>query len=122
MRALNLRNDVELSNNVVVAERILERMKGLVGKQSFEKGEALWIRPCKGIHTIGMCFPIDILFLDSDNRVVDCKERMPPNRLSKVVFKAKTVLELPAGTVSVTETRIGDKISFFSKSPPQEGH
>jgi uncharacterized membrane protein (UPF0127 family) len=113
VRALNSRNDKELSNNVVVAERISERMKGLIGKKSFEKGEALWIRPCKSIHTIGLRFPIDILFLDSDNRVVESNEKLPPNRLSKIVFKAKTILELPEGTLSATETKKGDTINFF---------
>lgn len=113
MKALNSRNGRELSTKVFVAERVLERMKGLVGREGLEKGEAFWIRPCKGIHTIGMRFPIDILFLDSDNRVVERREKMPPNRLSKIVFKAKTVLELPAGVLSVTETRVGDRISFL---------
>jgi uncharacterized membrane protein (UPF0127 family) len=112
MRALNTRNDKELASNVVVAERILDRMKGLIGKDGLYEGEALWIRPCKSIHTIGMRFPIDVVFLDFDNRVVESREKMPPFRLTRTYLKASTVLELPAGTLSLTETRKGDTISF----------
>jgi uncharacterized membrane protein (UPF0127 family) len=112
MRALNTRNDKELASNVVVAERILDRMKGLIGKEGLYEGEALLIRPCKSIHTIGMRFPIDVLFLDFDNRVVESREEMPPFRLTRTYLKASTVLELPAGTLSLTETRKGDTISF----------
>ncbi|MEE9614805.1 MAG: DUF192 domain-containing protein [Thermodesulfobacteriota bacterium] len=112
MKAFNLKNDRELSHNVVVADSVLARMKGLLGRKRLEDGEALWIKPCRGIHTIGMSFPIDVLFLDADNVVVEARENIPPNRLSKIVFKAKTVLELPAGTLSATETRAGDTLRF----------
>lgn len=112
MRALNTRNGKEIANNVVLAESIFDRMKGLLGRQGLEEGEALWIRPCKSIHTIGMKFPIDVVFLDFDNRVIEIREKMPPNRLTKTFLKANTVLELPAGTLSLTETGSGDTVSF----------
>ena len=113
MRACNLRTNKELSDNVVVAERLLDRMKGLIGRDYLEKGESLRIRPCNSVHTVGMKFPIDVLFLDFENRVIGVSKRMPPNRLSKIFFKAKSVLELPAGALSTTVTKIGDRIDFI---------
>jgi len=112
MRAFNTRNGKVLSDNVEVADSVFGRMKGLIGKEGLDEGSSLWIKPCRGVHTIGMKFPIDVLFLDSGNRVVWMKQDMPPNRLSRIVFKARSVLELPAGTVSAAETRVGDKICF----------
>jgi uncharacterized membrane protein (UPF0127 family) len=67
MRAINLTKNMELSNHVTVAYSLLARMKGLLGRQGLEPGESLWIRPCNSIHTIGMKFPIDAVFLDSRN-------------------------------------------------------
>lgn len=112
MKAYNERNGRELSDNVIEAERIFDRMVGLIGKESFDKGEALWIRPCKGIHTFGVRFPIDALFLDADNTVAASRHYIHPNRISAIIKRAKTVLELPAGTLADTETREGDTILF----------
>ncbi len=113
MKALNARNGKVLSDNVSSAEGVFERMKGLLGRTGLDKGESLWIKPCRGIHTIGMRFAIDVLFLDSDNMVVAGMQDMVPNRLSRVVAVDSTVLELPAGILAATDTREGDKISFI---------
>lgn len=112
MRARNSRNGKVLSENVAVADSLLARMRGLIGRPEPGAGESLWIKPCRGIHTIGMKFPIDVLFLDAKNTVVRIRENIPPNRCSAMAFRARTVLELPAGIVSVTNTRVGDTICF----------
>jgi uncharacterized membrane protein (UPF0127 family) len=113
MRAINVSNGNELSGNVVAAECLWNRMKGLIGRDYLEKGESLWIRPCNSVHTVGMKFPIDILFLDLENRVIGVSERMPPNRLSRIFFKARSVLELPAGALSASVTEVGHRIDFL---------
>ena len=112
MNARNSRNGYFLSVNVTVADSPFKRMKGLLGRRDFGKGESLWIKPCRGIHTVGMRFSIDVVFLDSDNVIVDIKENIPPNRFSKIVFRARTVLELPAGTVGDSDTAVGDRVFF----------
>ncbi|MBI5598335.1 MAG: DUF192 domain-containing protein [Deltaproteobacteria bacterium] len=91
-------------------------MRGLIGKKGLKKGEALLIRPCRGVHTLGMRFPIDVLFLDSGGRVVGIRENMPPMRLSWFFLKAEAALELPAGTVSSTGTMVGDVIAIGAPS------
>lgn len=112
MRAFNLRTKKELSENVIVAKRLLERMKGLIGKKGLENGESLWIKPCKSVHTFGMRFPIDVIFLDEEKKVVALKKAILKNRMTPLYFKAVSVLELPAGTIDATDTRIGDKIEI----------
>lgn len=112
MKALNLRNGNRLSDNVQVACRVLERMKGLLGKRELPIGEALWIKPCMSIHTFFMKFPIDVVFLDKRNSVIATVKNLQPNRMTRLYPKAASVLELPAGTIDATSTEVGDKIEL----------
>jgi uncharacterized membrane protein (UPF0127 family) len=90
----------------------MERMKGLLGRKQFSSGKSLWIKPCKSIHTIGMRFPIDVLFLDKKNIIVKIKKNFLPNRISGLFLNAVSVLELPSGILTATDTRAGDRIKF----------
>ena len=113
MRAINLTIKKEIANNVIVAKGILERMKGLIGHSAIKSGDALLIKPCKGIHTFGMKFPIDVIFLDKGNNVIAVKKYLPPNRITPIYLRAKYVLELPEGTVEETSTSIDDTIEII---------
>lgn len=112
MKACNLRNGKELSNNVIVADSLLKRMKGLLGRSEMLAGEALWIKPCMSIHTFFMKFPIDVVFLNKRNRVVAVIKNLQPNRMTRLYFKAVSVLELPAGIIEATGTEVGDEIEI----------
>ena len=113
MRAYNLRNGKELSNNVVIADSLLKRMKGLIGKKEMQAGEVLWIKPCMSIHTFGMRFPIDLAFLNTKNKVTAIVNNLKPQRITRLYFKATSVLELPAGTLNTSDTRVGDEIEII---------
>lgn len=102
----------------VVAERVARadtfatRLVGLLGRSGLGQDEGLWISPCRGIHTMGMRFPIDALFLDDRQTVVGLREEMPPWRSSGFVKGALSVLELPAGAIRRTGVAMGDRIDF----------
>lgn len=110
MHACNERNNKELSSHVVVASGLITRMKGLLGRDRLDQGESLWIRPCNSVHTIGMNFPIDVVFLDKRNVVIAVKENLSPNRLTGLYTRAASVLELSPGTLAATDTRTGDRL------------
>jgi uncharacterized protein len=112
MRAINSTKHSELAGKLRVADTLFARMKGLLGKSVLAEGEGLWIRPCKGIHTFGMKFPIDAVFLNGANHVVAVKKELFPNRMTQVFFAAVSVLELPPGTIDATATIVGDEITF----------
>ena len=112
MRARNLRSGKELSNNVTVADSLLKRMKGLLGKRELPAGEALWIKPCMAIHTFWMSFPIDVVFLDKRYQVIVAIRNLQPSRMTRLYPKAASVLELPAGTIDAASTEVGDKIEL----------
>lgn len=112
MRAVVANPERELAETVHVAHSLFARMKGLLGRQSLHAGEALWIKPCKGIHTFGMKFAIDAVFLDSANRVVAMISDLPPNRMSRIHARAASVIELRAGTLARTTLAIGETIAI----------
>lgn len=112
MKAYNVRNKRELSHDVQIAQNIFHRLKGLIGRDTLEFGEALWIKPCNSIHTFLMRFPIDVIFLNKNNKVIAMKENVHPNRLTRLYLRAVSVLELPAGAIEATATIVGDEIEF----------
>jgi len=87
-------------------------MKGLLGRKALAAGKGLWIRPAHGIHTIGMSFPIDVAYLDRENRILRLYHRLAPLRIAAFSLRARTVLELPAGTLSRTGTAVGDELEI----------
>ena len=113
MTAFNIRNGKELSNNVALADSLLKRMKGLLGRDKLLNGEALWIKPCMSIHTFFMKFPIDIVFLNRRNQIIAAIRNLRPNRITRMYPKTTGVLELPAGVLEATDTEIGDEIQII---------
>jgi hypothetical protein len=84
----------------------------LLGDKTLEYGDGMWIKPCNSIHSIGMRFNFDAIFLDKNLRVVHLVHEMKPWRVSKMVFPAHSVLELPAGMIFQTATELGDQFEM----------
>ncbi|MBP2667946.1 MAG: hypothetical protein H6Q80_148 [Deltaproteobacteria bacterium] len=114
LRARNLTRDAAIGDTIRKAETFLARSRGLLGTEGLSPGEGLWISPCGSIHSFGMRFVFDALFLDRDLMVVGRYERFRANRISRVFWSARGVLELPAGTIERTGTEVGDEIQFES--------
>lgn len=112
MKIINTTKQACLAENAVFARTVSSRLIGLLNRASIKPGEALVIIPSNSIHTFFMRFNIDVVFIDKDNAVLKTIPQMRPFRLSPVVFKASSVIELPAGTIQTTQTQAGDKIEF----------
>ena len=112
----NKTRETFVATEAVVADGYLRRLVGLLGKTKrwARLGAGLWIVPSRGVHTIGMLFPIDLLFLSKDKEVVHLQEYVRPFRVSKVTLKATSVLELPPHTIYRTGTRVGDRLEISS--------
>ena len=115
LKAFNTRNGKVLADSVTVADNLFARMKGLLGKKEMMQGEALWIKPCTSVHTFGMKFPIDVIFLNRKKMVAALVKNMERNRLTLLYLSAVSTLELPAGTIEKTETRVGDEIATSTR-------
>jgi uncharacterized membrane protein (UPF0127 family) len=103
-----------LATELEVANTHWSRFRGLMAREAdrFREGQGLWIVPCRGVHTLGMRFPIDVLYLDSNKVVVHVEKHLKPWRLAPVRMEARSVLELPGTTVNATQTAVGDKIEI----------
>ena len=88
------------------------RLVGLLGRTGLEPGEGLLLRGEQAIHTIGMRFPIDVVYLDRHARVLRAIDSLGPLRFGPFLRKSRDVLELPAGTLVATGTREGDELVF----------
>lgn len=111
MRVKNLTRGTLVADRATAAVTSRERRTGLLRHESLAEGEGLWIAPCEAIHTFGMKFPIDVVFLDRARRVLKIREAVPAWRIA-VCLRAHSVLELPAGTLRRTGTAVGDKLAF----------
>ncbi len=94
------------------ATNFWSRGRGLVGSPPLSEGEGLLIEPCNSIHCFFMSFPIDVLYVDKESRVVGMDPAMRPWRVGKIRWNAHSVIELPAGTLQRTGTAVGDRLSI----------
>lgn len=108
----NVTRGTVLADNCAHALTFWTRFKGLQMKKELPSGSGLLITPCSSIHMFFMRFSIDAIFVDADQVVLHIEEGLRPWRVSKVVKKSRSVLELPAGTASTTGTKPGDRLEL----------
>jgi uncharacterized membrane protein (UPF0127 family) len=105
----NQTKETFLAFQVKVADSVLTRMAGLLGKRSLEPEGGVWIVPCNFIHTFGMLFSIDVVLLDKDFKVVGLHELLRPFSITRPYFRAESVIELPPHTIFKSGTTVGDQ-------------
>jgi uncharacterized membrane protein (UPF0127 family) len=112
IRLINVTRQVEIADCIEIADKGKRRRKGLLGRSGLAIGEGLWIVPCEAVHTFGMKFPIDLVYLDRTNRVVKTRSHVGPGRLS-ACLSARSVVELPSGTVQGKVIQRGDILELM---------
>lgn len=108
--------DKTLINKGLLAKTLFSRMKGLLGTQKLEEGKALLIPDCRQVHTFFMNYPIDIIFLDSKNKILKI-QTLSPWKISAWLSKAKKVIEVPEGFAKKKKLKIGDKLEVKENDP-----
>lgn len=114
MFVFNKTKQTFLAYRARVADSVISRLVGLLGRRSLDGDGGLWIVPSSGIHTLGMLFTIDVVFLDRDLKVVDVSELVRPFSVTKLSWQAQSVLELPAHTIFRSQTEVGDQLVISS--------
>lgn len=110
MPIINLTKNSWLATKVKKADSFITRLVGLLKRRNLGPEEALWLVPSKGIHTVGMKFPIDVIFLDRGNKVINLISSLPPYRVSSINFRAVSLVELPSGAIKKSHTEVGDQL------------
>jgi len=112
--AFNRTRQSFLATEMRVANSHWTRFRGLVGMkpERFGFGQGLWIIPCHGVHTWGMRFAIDVVYLNSNQVVVHLEENIKPWSFAPVRIDSATVLEVPSHTIWNSGTRVGDQIEL----------
>jgi len=111
-RVVNQDRGTLLARHVVWAINFVARTRGLMGAARLPDGAGLVLEGEKAIHTCFMRFPIDVAFVDEQGRVLHLIHGLSPWRVSRIVWRAGAVLELPAGTLARTQTRLGDRLAI----------
>lgn len=106
------KSGIQLGARVAVADSWWRRFRGLLALPPLEPGEGLLLLDCASVHTVGMRYPIDVAFLDSEGRVVSCIPGLGPWRMGIGADGAVHTLELPPGRLEETGTRPGDRLSW----------
>jgi uncharacterized membrane protein (UPF0127 family) len=103
-------NDV-VCNRCEIADGVLTRMRGLLGRRGLPRGHGLLIEPTWSIHTWFMRFPIDVVFLDRELTVLKIRTYMRPWRTA-ARLRSRSVLELAAGECERLRLEVGDKLAL----------
>jgi uncharacterized membrane protein (UPF0127 family) len=109
-----------LSLGVTRADSIFMRLKGLIGRMSMKSDEGLWVVPSSGVHTWGVLFPLDLIYLDEKYRVVCATEHFPRFRVGPLRLHAASVLELPTHSIYSSQTQQGDQLVICTADEIEE--
>ena len=99
---------------VARADTSFRRLRGLLGRWSLRSDEGLWVIPSRGIHTVGLFFQIDVVYLDESCRVVHLIESLKPFRIPPLRIHCESVLELPTRSIYTSNTQIGDQLLILT--------
>ena len=122
-QAFNQTRQAYLATSLAVADTHWTRLRGLLGlgPGDFRNGYGIWIVPCHGVHTLGMRFPLDVIYLDRSLNVIEVQRSLQPWRFAPVRMRATSVLELPTQTAAETGTAVGDRIEITVAGQPAGG-
>jgi uncharacterized protein len=92
----------------------LERMRGLLGRPPLQAGEGLLIEPCPSVHTFGMRYALDLVYLDPAGQVLKLVQELKPWRMSSCT-RAHATLELPPGAIERSGIKPGDRLEWHGE-------
>lgn len=99
-----------LSLNISAAHTTFARLRGLIGKVKLTPDEGMWVVPSSGIHTLGVLFSLDLIYLDENYRIIHTIESFPRFRIAPLKVQAASVLEMRVHTIYSSQTQVGDQL------------
>ena len=108
----NITTGMEYPFIISQAISLRDRLIGLLGIDNIDPKQCLHITPCSGIHTFGMKYPIDVLFLDENGYIIKSTSNLKANRVTKIIPSAKSILELPPGSIDEYSIHTNDQLQI----------
>lgn len=106
---VNVTRGTTIGRHIDSAASFWARAQGFIGRADLPADHALVLHPCNGVHALFLTFPLDVIYLDRDDRVLRVF-RLRPWHIGPIVWRSRTVIELPTGTAARTGTVVGDLI------------
>lgn len=113
MKIRHMRTGKDIASRVESALTFSKRLIGLMGRSTIPDEQGLYFPGCKSIHTFGMKFAIDVLFLDKEMKITKIVSRLNPNRLAFAPFATRATLELAGGALKKHDLKVGDEIALI---------
>lgn len=102
----------QLGHRIGRANTFLRRFRGLMLTPSLPEGSGLHIQPCRAVHSFFMKYPVDVLHLDGNSRIVGMEHALMPGNIGVSFRKTRSVVELPAGTLERADVQLGQTVVF----------
>lgn len=104
-----------------VARSLWQQTIGLLGRSTLPEDSGMWLEPCNSIHSFGMQFSIDVLFLDATGCLVRAVQGLKPWRVCWPVWRARVVVELPQGFIAQRNVTLGARYVLTKVEPKSAG-
>ncbi len=112
MHVFNQTRNVSLITHGQLADTFWLRLRGLLGAAPLQVGEGLILVGEKSIHTLFMGFPIDVIYVDKEYKIIRADVNMVPYRLGPFLARSAYILEMSVGTINQTASKVGDQLNF----------
>lgn len=111
MAIYNVTKGTNLTQKVTIADNVLARSAGLLGTHQPDPEKVLYLVPCKAVHTFGMKYSLDLVFLDIQGKVIKVVENLRPNQMTNLVPGANCALEFSPNTLAANQIEVGDELA-----------
>lgn len=114
-KIINSRTGKVIVADLEIANDPLSRMIGLLGRTGLDAGKGLLITACNSIHMFFMKFPIDVVYLSKDLKVLKLKENLKEFKLDNGPSGTYQTLELKASYLREIDVKVGDIVQIVDK-------
>jgi uncharacterized membrane protein (UPF0127 family) len=121
IRVMNKTRDSVLGSRVRLADTWWPRLRGFLFRPRPKAGQGMLLSPCRGVHMLGVPFPLDVLFLDRHGSVVAVYPGLRPGKVTAWHLRAEYALEVPEGTIAATGTRENDMVVWLPTESNADG-
>ena len=113
-KLINLTTGDTIVSQMTLANTFWQRTVGLMGRSSISHDEGIWIQECSSIHTVGMRFSIDVIFVDRDGYILRIVRSVKPNLSQLVCHLAQSVIEIGCAAHLGHDLLVGDQLALES--------